>query len=101
MYVSADKKHAILFAYNHHFRFGVMFDNTRPFCLGPLARYKIRDINVPALEKKQWSETSYTGKFLMKYGFKVVSSWGCTKDPLAIGLFGEYTSEVVGLKQVE
>ena len=101
MYVSSDKDRAILFAFHHHFRFGDMFDNIRPQGLDPNAQYKVRDINVLDPARKQWSETTYSGEFLMKHGFNVVSSWGSTSDPLAIGLFGEYTSEVVELRQVD
>ncbi len=101
MYVSTDRRRAVLFAYHHHFRFGDMFDNIRPQGLDPTARYKIRDINTIDPERQKWSEHSYTGEFLMKHGFRVVSSWGSTDDPLAIGLFGEYTSEVVELQQVD
>ena len=101
MYVSPGRDRAILFAYHHHFRFGDMFDNIRLQGLDPSAQYRVRDINTLDPGKEKWSETSYSGEFLMNHGFSVISSWGNTDDPLAIGLFGEYTSEVVEIKRVE
>lgn len=71
-YVSKDKSHAVLFAYDLHPRFSEPLLNVKLQGLDPLLVYSVTEINLPDGRKAETN--TYTGDYLMKIGLPVLSA---------------------------
>ncbi|MDQ2719583.1 MAG: alpha-galactosidase [Bacteroidota bacterium] len=72
MYVSDDKKKAVLFAYNLYTKNGDSFSKLKPEGLDPLKKYILKEINIDDGNNPSFKDSgkTYSGDFLMKEGFK-------------------------------
>ena len=71
-YVSGDKKHAVLFAYDLHPRYREPLFNVRLQGLDPSLVYSVKEINLP--EGQKADKKTYTGDYLMKIGLPVLTA---------------------------
>lgn len=71
-YVSGDKKHAVLFAYDLHPRYREPLFNVRLQGLDPSLVYSVKEINLPEGQKAETK--TYTGDYLMKIGLPVLTA---------------------------
>lgn len=81
MYVSDDKKKAILFAYNLYTKNGEAFPKIKPEGLDASKKYLIKEINVDDESKPLYKEDGkiFSGDFLMKEGITWYL-WGSLKS---------------------
>ncbi len=81
MYVSVDKKSAILFAYNLHTKAGDTFSKLKPEGLEASKKYRVKEINVDDENQSYFKESgkTYSGDFLMKEGIQWYL-WGSLKS---------------------
>ena len=71
-YVSEDKTHAVLFAYDLHPRYKEPLFNVRLQGLDPSLVYSVKEINLPEGQKAETK--TYTGDYLMKIGLPVLTA---------------------------
>ena len=74
-YVSSDRSHAVLFAYDIHTRYKEVLQNVRLQGLDPNAQYSIKEINLmPGVESRlQENGKTFSGDYLMKVGLQAFS----------------------------
>ncbi len=71
-YVSEDKTHAVLFAYDLHPRYKEPLFNVKLQGLDPSLVYSVKEINLPEGQKAETK--TYTGDYLMKIGLPVLTA---------------------------
>ena len=71
-YVSEDKTHAVLFAYDLHPRYKEPLFNVKLQGLDPSLVYSVKEINMPEGQKAE--TRTYTGDYLMKIGLPVLTA---------------------------
>ena len=71
-YVSEDKTHAVLFAYDLHPRYKEPLFNVKLQGLDPSLVYSVKEINLPEVQKAE--TRTYTGDYLMKIGLPVLTA---------------------------
>ncbi len=71
-YVSEDKTHAVLFAYDLHPRYKEPLFNVKLQGLDPSLVYSVKEINLPEGQKTETK--TYTGDYLMKIGLPVLTA---------------------------
>lgn len=71
-YVSEDKTHAVLFAYDLHPRYKEPLFNVKLQGLDPSLVYSVKEINLPEGQKAE--TRTYTGDYLMKIGLPVLTA---------------------------
>lgn len=71
-YVSEDKTHAVLFAYDLHPRYKEPLFNVKLQGLDPSLVYSVKEINMPEGQKAE--TRTYTGDYLMKTGLPVLTA---------------------------
>lgn len=71
-YVSEDKTHAVLFAYDLHPRYKEPLFNVKLQGLDPSLVYSVKEINMPEGQKAETK--TYTGDYLMKIGLPVLTA---------------------------
>ena len=71
-YVSEDKTHAVLFAYDLHPRYKEPLFNVKLQGLDPSFVYSVKEINLPEGQKAETK--TYTGDYLMKIGLPVLTA---------------------------
>ena len=71
-YVSEDKTHAVLFAYDLHPRYKEPLFNVKLQGLDPSLVYSVKEINMPEGQKTETK--TYTGDYLMKIGLPVLTA---------------------------
>lgn len=71
-YVSEDKTHAVLFAYDLHPRYKEPLFNVKLQGLDPSLVYSVKEINMP--EGLKAETRTYTGDYLMKIGLPVLTA---------------------------
>jgi alpha-galactosidase len=71
-FVSKDKSHAVLFAYDLHPRFGEPLRNVCLQGLEPMRSYTVKEINL--MPGKTAEESTYSGDYLMKVGLPVFTA---------------------------
>lgn len=71
-YVSEDKTHAVLFAYDLHPRYKEPLFNVKLQGLDPSLVYSVKEINM--LEGQKAETRTYTGDYLMKIGLPVLTA---------------------------
>ena len=72
MYVSDDKRKAVLFAFNLYTKNGDTFSKLKPEGLDPSKKYLVKEINVDDENKSYFkaNDKPYSGDFLMKEGIQ-------------------------------
>lgn len=71
-YVSEDKTHTVLFAYDLHPRYKEPLFNVKLQGLDPSLVYSVKEINLPEGQKAETK--TYTGDYLMKIGLPVLTA---------------------------
>lgn len=86
MYVSKEKKKAVLYAYTIHPRFGEKLFPVRLQGLDPGCRYKVEEINLMPGQKSKFSENGkvFSGDYLMKVGLPVFTTQSTTSRIIEI-----------------
>ena len=86
MYVDSDLRHAVVFAYNMHPRYGTSWTPVRLQGLDPLKLYIVRETNLYPGTVSQLPENgrSFTGEYLMTIGLHVSGETAMTSEVIEL-----------------